>query len=240
VKRKLWVLNFVLAALAVYAGVQIRREWLAAKQREASTFKTGTKAPGRQVWNPLETPPPVMASGYAKIAQNTLFHKSRNPNVVIEVAPPPPPPPMPPLPVYHGQMNLGAGPMAILSVSKDSAHQAIRPGEPIGPFKLVEASPDELTFDWNGQIVKKSVDELSRVTDAPAPQAAAVDSRTAAAPAPAAPPPPQMKGPGDLNNDGSRMCTMSDGLDAGTVKEGFKKVVFQTPFGPGCRWEPNK
>jgi hypothetical protein len=236
VKRKLWLLNFVLAGLAVFAGVQIRKEWLAAKQREAATFKAAIKTPPRPIWNPLEAPPPVMASGYAKIAQNTLFHKSRNPDVVIEVVPPPPPPPMPPLPVFHGLMNLGAGPMAILSVSKDAQHQAIRPGEPIGPFKLVEANPDQLTFEWNGQTVRKSVEELSRVPDAAPQQAAAPDSRTAAAPA--APPPPQLKGPGEMTEAGFRMCTMSDGLDAGTVKEGFKKVVFQTPFGPGCRWDP--
>ena len=46
-----------------------------------------------------------------------LFDRSRNSTVVVEVPPPPPPKPMPPLPAYHGMMNLGDGPVAVMSVN---------------------------------------------------------------------------------------------------------------------------
>ena len=79
-----------------------------------------------------------------------LFHPSRDPNVPVELPPPPPPPPpMPELPRYHGQMNLGDGPMALLVEKPGMPEKAIKPGETIGQFKLVDVNTNEITFAWN-------------------------------------------------------------------------------------------
>jgi hypothetical protein len=135
-------------------------------------------------------------------------------------------------------MNLGAGPFVILSLA-NGPHLDIHPGDPIGQFTLVSVNNDELTFDWNGEKVTKTTDELkdheSGVIQA---QAAAVE-RTAA-PAPAAPPQPALVGPGESTPFGWKQCNMNDGLDPGTVKDGYRKTLTSTPFGKTCTWDPVK
>ena len=232
--RKLLALNLALIVVAAYAGIQLRRQWQASKTREAARLNVGVKALPAPKYQPIEPQPPVVATGYADIATKMLFDRSRNPTLVIEPPPPPPPPPpMPPLPVYHGMMNID-GPTAILSLGTGQ-QQAIRPGERIGQFTLVDVNTDGIAFDWNGETVRKSVDELTRPATAaaqPAPEA-----RTDA-PAPVQPPQPVMSGPGEDTGRGFKTCTVADGLAEGTVKDGYRKVGYATPFGQACRWEP--
>ena len=133
-KRKLLILNLGLAALLAYAGFALRQAWLAEKEREATELNRALKPAAPPPFTPLAVAPPVAPAGYAAIAQETLFDRSRNPNVPVDVPAPPPPKPMPPLPLYHGQMNIGAGPMASLSEKPNSAGVFLHPGETIGQF----------------------------------------------------------------------------------------------------------
>ncbi|MBV9507646.1 MAG: hypothetical protein JO323_21840, partial [Acidobacteriia bacterium] len=128
-KRKLLLLNVALLAFLGYAGWRLRQEWLDAKAREAAELNKPLKWIAPPPFSALPASPPVTPSGYAEIATQMLFDRSRNPTVVVEVPPPPPPQPMPPLPVYHGQMNIGSGPLAILSANATSPHEAVHPGE---------------------------------------------------------------------------------------------------------------
>ncbi len=235
--RKLWLLNLLLAGAAAYGGVELRKEWRASKAREAQTLSKKVKPAPAPAWTPLPSEQPVLAASYAPVAQKFLFDRERNPNVVIEVKPAPPPPPMPALPVYRGMMELGSrGPVAFLSVTPEGAQQAIHPGDPIGAFKLVAVTSNEITFEWNGQKVTKRVDELPR--GAAAPPEAQVAERGPAAPAAAAPPPPPApKGPGAVAPDGRRDCAMNDGHNEGDVVDGYRKVVYTTPFGKNCAYE---
>jgi len=240
VNKKLWALNLLLAAAAAYGGVQLRKEWRAAKDREAAELSKKLKTPPTPIFRPLPADQPVLAANYAPVAQKFLFDRERNPNVVVEVKAPPPPPPMPALPIYRGMMQIGSrGPVAFLSLTPDGAHQAIHPGEPIGPFKLVAVNAEEITFEWNGEKVTKRVDELPRSTAPPPEAQAAADTRgQAAVPAapPAAPPP---TGPGAVTPfGGERTCSMTDGHNEGDVVDGYKKVVFTTPFGKNCTYQP--
>ena len=94
---------------------------------------------------------------------NTLFHPSRDPNEPVEPPPPPPPPPpMPELPRYHGQMNLGDGPLALLVEHPGMAEKALKPGDTIGQFKLVDVNTNEITFEWtfNGATVRRTLAQL--------------------------------------------------------------------------------
>ena len=105
--------------------------------------------------------------------------------MILDPPPPPPPPPqMPPLPVSYGMMDLGAGPTAILAEKPGAPHQSYRPGDKIGAFKIVAMNNREILFDWDGQPVKKTFEELAdhrptmtatggTAADAPAPAAAA-------------------------------------------------------------------
>jgi len=232
--RRLWILNVVLAAIAVYAGFQVRKEFRAAKAREAATLRVPTKVLAAPPYTRLPADAPVAATGYADVAQKFLFDRSRNPTVVVEVPPPPPPKPVPALPVYHGILNLGGGLMAMLSVSKDSPQQAVHPGEAIGPFKLVDINTEEMTLEWEGLTIHKRVEEL---TAAPAPvETAAAPMEAAAGPTP--PPPPVKSGPGEMTPQGGRVCAVNDGNAEGSVIEGYKKTMYATPYGQSCLWQP--
>lgn len=236
--RKLLALDVVLAAVLVWAGIQFRARWVASRQHAASVINKKVPPVVPPPLAPLPAPEPVMPAGYKDIAMKDLFDKSRNPDVVIVPPPPPPPKPMPPLPVYHGYMNLD-GPTAILSLSGTSAHEAIRPGDTIGQFKLLSVNAEEIVLEWDGKQIHKLVDELTSHETASAP-AAAADNTRAAAP-PAAPPPPQPEvraGPGTDTQFGIKTCVPNDSTPAGTVQDGYRKVIKPGPFGNSCYWEP--
>ncbi|HWB84994.1 MAG TPA: hypothetical protein VG675_12690 [Bryobacteraceae bacterium] len=232
-KRKLLLLNVLLAAVLVYAGWQFHNQWRAAKAREAATLSRKVKQAPAPPFTPLAQTPPVLPASYADIAQKDLFDRSRNPTVVVEAPQPPPPKPMPALPIYRGMMNLGEGPVAIMSMTPNGVHQAVHPGESIGPFKLVDVNSQQITLDWEGKIVQKNVDDILE-SSAPAPAAESRTAPPAAAPAPVAQTP---KGPGVDVGKGLKACAPNDSTPAGTVSDGYRKVVSPTPFGESCRWE---
>jgi hypothetical protein len=236
-KRKLLVLNLGLAAFLAYAGFALRQAWLAEKAREAAELNRGVKPAPPPIFTPLAVAPPVVPTGYAPIAEQMLFDRSRNPNVPVEVPAPPPPRPMPPLPLYHGQMNIGTGPMASLSEKPASAGVFLHPGETIGPFKLVDVTSDEITLEWEGKTIRKNVDELldrSGSQQPAAPAARTEQPATPAAPAVAK----SATGPGADTGAGFKRCEPNDSTPAGTVVDGYRKVVSPTPFGEACRWDP--
>lgn len=239
-RRKLLVLNIALAGAVIYGGVRFREEWLGARARDRATLNRRVPPVPSPKFTPSPIDPPVVPSGYADIANKMLFDKSRNPVVVEVVAPPPPPPPMPPLPSYHGMMNLGDSPTFFFSFGVGT-HQAIHLGEMIGQFKLVSVNTEEITFDWDGKPVRKSIEELSGMAKMAAAEDAG-DSHAAVTPAaqPAAPPPPARTGPGEDTGRGFRACTVNDGVADGSVVDGYRKVSYATPFGQACRYEPVK
>jgi hypothetical protein len=239
-RRKLLFLNLALLVVAALLGWRLRADWLAAKARADALRKQQTLPLPAPPYTPVPPLQPVMASGYADIAQNNLFSKDRNPTIVIETTPPPPPKPMPALPVLYGVMNLGDGPTAILAEKAGTLHQGVRAGERIGAFKLVSVSTQTIVFDWDGKLVERKVDELVQKSAPPPPEA---DARAKAAPTQAPPPKPQPQGraePGVDIGNGIKACQPGDASPAGTVVQGMRKVVSATPFGESCRWEPVK
>jgi len=228
-------LNLVLAAAVAWAGWQLHNEWMAAKARQAALGKAHAAAPAPPPMTPLAAPGALLPTTYKRVATEDLFDPSRNSDVPVEPPPaPPPPPPMPPLPLCHGVMDVGEGPLAVLSVNKDSPHEALSPGDTIGQFKLLSVNTQEITLEWNGQVIHKSVEELlDRSGAAPA----AAPANVVAAP----PPPPAVtssKGPGEATQFGIKTCQPNDSTPEGTVVDGYRKTSRQTPFGNSCFWEP--
>jgi hypothetical protein len=235
-KPRLPVLNLVLVAALVWTGVEFRQRWLAAKAREAATLDRRIDPAPPPPFSRAPETPALQPSGYADIAQKDLFHPSRNPTVVIEVPPPPPPKPMPGLPVYHGMMNLG-GVFAILSVKSGAAHEAVHPGETIGQFKLLDVNTQEITFEWDGQVVRKTLEEIADRT-APVQSSEAPRSESASAASSPVAPVKTPTGPGESTNFGFKTCKPNDSTAEGAVVDGYRKVTIATPFGQACRWEP--
>jgi len=241
--RKLMVLNIVLAGAIVFLGVKWRERYQAEKAREEALRNAVVKPFPALPFHPLPSDPPAVPVAYQTVAMKTLFHPSRDPNEPIEPPPlPPPPPPMPELPRYHGQMNLGDGPEAILVERPGSAEKVLKIGDVIGQFKLTDVNTNEITFEWtfNGATVRRT---LSQLLDRTASASAGPDNSRPvnSAMVPLPPPPPVVmsnKGAGEQTSFGFKTCLPDDSSPEGTVDRGFRKVITQTPFGKSCRWDP--
>jgi len=239
-KRKLLLLNLVLMTLTALAVWRLRAEWQAAKAHEDAVLAKKLPPAPAPLYNALPPAQPVVPAGYIDIAQKMLFSKDRNATVIVPPpAPPPPPPPMPALPVLHGVMNIGDGPTAIMSEKAGGAHRDIKPGGKVGEFKVVAVNNEEIVLEWNGQSVRRRLEEL---LDRTVPAASTTPAAGApAAATPAAPATLTVKsGPGVDIGNGVKACVAGDSAAPGTVMDGLKKVTWETPFGKGCRWEPAK
>ncbi len=233
---RLILLNVALAAVAFYVGAKARDNWLEARKRAETVLGKKVKPAPAPPFTPLAAPERVQAAPYADVAQQTLFSPDRNPTVIVEVAPPKP---MPALPVVHGVLDLGDGAIAIMSEKKGEGQRRFRAGETIGEFKLVAITNRELVLEWDGKQIAKKLEELIDRSE-PAPAAAGRTPRAAAA-QPAAPPKAASAsptGPGVTLGAGLRACQQGDASPPGTIVDGLKKVVSNSPFGEICRWEP--
>ena len=243
--RKLWLLNFVLIA-AIAAGTwRVRKDAQEFKAREHATLSTKVPAPPAPPAPPATPPPAVAATSYLDIAQKMLWSRDRNSQVIVDPPKPAEVKPLPALPSVHGVMNLGDGPIVMMSDKPGSRHRGIRPGEMIGDFKLVSVDSQDLVLSFEDRTVKKKLQDLiDHSGDADAAQAATT-SNNAGRPGipPAPPPPPTVVGkpePGVTTGEGTSSCQPGDNSPAGTVANGMRKVIMPTPFGPACRWEAVK
>jgi hypothetical protein len=240
-KNKLLLLNAVLL-VAIGAGVwRLREAWLAARTREEAVLhrRVTPPSPGSVPAGPRIEP--VLATSYADIAEKMLFAKDRNPTVVVEVKPEPPKP-MPKLPALYGVMNLLDGTTAIMSEKPEMKHVGVRPGDKIGEFTLVAVNRDEITFSWDGKEVTRKIDDMIDRAGPVQPAPGGIMQRskpvTVVAPQSQAPQPRGEPAPGVEVAKGIRACQPGDASPAGTVTEGYRKLVTPTPFGDSCRWVP--
>jgi hypothetical protein len=229
------LLNAVLAAVLIFAGFQWRSQYRAAREKERKMLGAKPAATVQAQFVPLQNQPPVLATKYNEVAQKMLLHPSRNPDIPPPpIEAPPPPPPMPHLPKYHGSMNLDGEAVAILSEG-NNPFQEVKAGGAIGQFKLVDVNTRDITFEWRGTQVRKTLNEI---LDRHAEVASTNNAPSSNAP----PPPPQIKsqiGPvAETNGFGTKACDPNDSYPEGTVVNGFRKASVPTPFGKACRWEP--
>jgi hypothetical protein len=232
------LVDITLLVLIFVAGTALRKRWIEEKGREEAVLKQMVPVANPPVLAPLPFPTPSTAAQYLQVAQQMVFSRDRNPDVILDPpAPPDPPKPMPRLPVAYGVMNLGQGPTAILSEKPGADHHGYKAGEKIGEFKLVALNNQEIVLEWEGKYVKKTIEELADRT----PVVATPPAETTQQAPPAQTqltPVGEPKGPGETDmGNSSRACVPGDTSPAGTVKDGMRKVVSKTPFGDSCRWE---
>jgi hypothetical protein len=239
--HKLWALNLLLAAVAAFAGWQLLNFWRAEKARESAVLSYHVAPFSMPPFTAAPVTPAMPLAGYADIARKDLFDPSRNSQSSLEVIPPPLvtlKQPIPPLPFYYGAMNLGDGPMAILSVDSSSPQHAIRPGEMIGSFKLIDVTRQDLTLEWDGQVVRKSLDALANLGTAPQ-SVAVAGGRTETPPRQSQ----EASAAGAKESSATtayvpRTCMPNDSNRVGTEEAGVLKTQVQTPFGRVCLWNP--
>ena len=240
-KTKLLLLNAALL-VAIGAGAwRLRESWVAARAREEAVLhrRVPAKSLGTAPVGPRVEP--VLATNYVDIAEKMLFAKDRNPTVIVEVKPEPPKP-MPKLPTLYGVMSLLDGTTVIMSEKPEMKHVGVRPGDKIGEFTLVAVNRDEITFAWEGKQVTRKIDDMIDRASPVQPAPSNVTPRSGVAgvapPHPAAPPKKADPTPGVEVAKGIRACQPGDTSPAGTVADGYKKLVSPTPFGDSCRWVP--
>ena len=217
------------------------------KSRERATLAAKVATPKPPPPLPVAEPPVVTAASYLEIAQKMLFAPDRNSQVILDPPKPPDPPkPIPPLPGVHGVMDLGDGPIVMMSEKQGARSRAVRPGETIGAFKLVSVDSEDLVLSWEDRTVKKKLQELidRGVVDAAGGPGGPGGTQTNSTGAGAAPPPPApavaKPEPGVKLTEDTASCQTGDASPAGAVVNGMRKVVMRTPFGEACRWEAVK
>ena len=240
-KPKLIALNLALA-LAVCAMIwQGRVRWNQAQELRRQTLNVRVKQaqppPIAPVMQP-ETPPAVK---YEDVAKKNLFSSDRNPDIIVDPPKVEAPKPMPPLPVASGVMNMPSGVKAFMAERSGQQPHMVKVDDKVGEFKIVALDAKNVTFEWEGKLITKKIDDL---IDRSNEQAASNGGGASGPNLP--PPPPQMAvapkpldpntPPGKEMSAGVRSCANSDTTPAGTVVDGYRKFVEQTPFGPICRW----
>lgn len=241
------LLDLALAALVCFLVFEMRREWVEAHARAQAFLSTAiTQVPAQRL-AALPKVSPLAAIAYAEVAQLNLFSKDRNPQVVIDVEPPKVKP-TPAFPVARGVLLWpGSPPVVVLSLRPGGAQKGYRTGERIGDWTIVSVDNQYVVFEWDGKQFKKRIDELmdratAQVADAAQTPAASASSNAQPAAAKAQSLSDSSKSDRwvDVNSPDMRGCKPGDDTAAGTVVEGFKKVVSATPFGSACRWEQVK
>lgn len=245
--RRRWLLinGLLLAANGVCAWV-FEQRWQQARQRERRLAEVNVEPLPVPPFTPLVPPKPASPANFLETAQKNLFSRDRNPNVIIEVAPPPPPKPVPPFPLAYGVIDLGGGPTVILAEKPGAPHHSYRAGDQVGPFRIVALNHSQILFEWDGKRFLKDLEELADRSAPPPREQTAASAAPAPAPAPAAAAglttvtAKTPAGPGADVGGGFRACVPGDPTPVGTVRDGLRKVVLSTPFGDSCRWEPVK
>jgi len=236
-------LNLLLLAAAGLSAWQLRQQWKQENNREMALYRYRLNPVPAQPLAPLAKTAPFAAATYADVAQNNLFAKDRNPNVILDApAPPPPPPPVPPFPVARGVMLWeGVPPTIVLSEHAGGPQKGYHPGDKIGPWQVTALDDRYVTFAWNDKEFKKRIDELLDNTPVATVAAPAANTTEAAAPKP---PPANLANSNNAvgidTGGGNRGCVAGDTSPSGTVVEGYKKFVVDTPVGHQCYWQAVK
>jgi hypothetical protein len=236
------MLDLLLLGLVVVCAFALRDRWTSAEQREMAMLRQVIRAETAPSLPPITAEKPTAAAAYLEVAQHFVFSRDRNPTVILDPpAPPPPPPPpkpMPSLPVAYGVIDLGGGPMIFLADKAGGQQKAYKAGDQVGEFKLVSVARHEVVLEWDGKVINKRYIDLvdrnalaHRAPAAPGPTQAAAPKTEAVKIAPV------KAGPGTELGATTRACVPGDTTPAGTVENGFRKVVSRTPFGESCRWE---
>lgn len=260
-KPKLIALNLLLLAGLGAALWQARVRWNESQEKLRNNVRVQVKPVVTPPLPPAPKPAGVTSIPYGDVAMKDLFSKDRSPVVIPEPPKVEKQKDMPPLPVVYGVLGLPSGTKAIMAEKTGGASKSVRAGDEIGPFMIVSLDPQNVVFEWEGKRIPKKIDDLiDRTNHNPnggGPAIAAVNPAvTQIGSAPVDPQkqiteqltrPAQNSGGqsdapgGEIGTPGNsqRGCQAGGGsAPAGTVVDGYKKVLSASPFGVSCRWVP--
>ena len=240
---RLFLLNVLLLAGIAMATLKLLELRDETARREELVHASAPKLPQAKGTSAVPPPERTVAANYLDIATRLLFSKDRNPTVIIA---PPPVKQIPAFPLAYGVLMMADPPIIMMAPKKGDGQKGYRAGERIADFKIVNFDSRTIVFEWDGQKFTKNIQEL---VDRDA-QSAALLNRQNTAPEAAAAPAASGQvlsssgssalGPGIDTGGGIRACLAGDSAAPGTVSDGFRKIISETPFGKVCRWEKVK
>ena len=157
--KKLLALNVVLAVLVAAAAAGLYASIGAANERY-SIFTPRASAKDVPDYPEPAAARRVRAGDYLPIVGRMLFSSDRNP--IIEVAQPLRTSPefRPPLPRLAGVMELGEGPVALMSPDLDSPATPIEVGEKVGAFTFLGTQGEKVLLQWQDERIAAMPSEL--------------------------------------------------------------------------------
>ena len=247
--KKLLALNVVLGLLVVWGAVELNHRIDQASDRYRILNPSQPPKEPPSFGSP-QAQPKVRPAAHMSIVQRLLFSEDRNPDVEVEPPPAPAPVVRPAFPRLAGVMELGEGPIALMSPDVETPASPVEVGEKVGEYIFLGSAGDVITLEWNGQKIEAHHAELKggggdstrgrrlsrrRRGGGSDPFGALANS------APAKPKKPEGLGgkynigneirPGVYNGD------PKDDSPAGTAFQGLVKRVQNTPFGKKTWWE---
>ncbi len=234
-RRNLILLDLLLAALIGVAGWRLRVQYLETLQQQNAFFAARVTKPAPPAVMIPATLDQLAAIRYERVASQLALSKDRNPTVIVDVVPPKP---RPPYPHYYGMMNLGAGTRVILAAG-GSQQKSYVVGDTVGEYKLVEITAKGLEFEWDGKRWKPTYEEIRDTSggEAAPTTATAQPSQVKQASAVTTVSSANAGHPGVESTPTTRSCQPGDASPAGTVSDGYRKVLANSPFGKSCYWE---
>ncbi len=243
---RLFLLNVLLLAGIAMAALKLMELRDETARRESMVHAGAPKLPQAKGTAAIAPPERTVAANYLDIASRLLFSKDRNPTVFIA---PPPVKQIPAFPLAYGVLMMADPPITMMAPKKGEGQKGYRAGDQIADFKIVNFDSRAIVFEWEGQKFTKNMQDLA---DRDAQSAALLNRQnTSATPEPTAAAPAASaqvlsssgsasQGPGVDTGGGIRACTAGDSAAPGTVSDGYRKIVSETPFGKVCRWEKVK
>jgi len=236
-RRRLWLLNAVLAAFVILMVARIAADWRRANQRYARLTERSA-AVGSVPMVPSNTTPPT--AGGEVVAKN-LFTPDRNNDrpqeTQVQTAGP--------LPIVIGTMRLGAGYEALMSEAKQPGMERFRrvkTGEQVSAYTVVEIRDEAVVVEFQGQKtvvnVYQSAKAVMRAAGNPAPPPllpSAPVVETVASPGPAAQPSVPARAQGAANA-GVSTASPFPGVRV-TIEGNRRRFERDTAFGPQVWYE---
>jgi hypothetical protein len=238
-RKKLILIDFLLIGLAVYLGYQFKARWVSCQAehnllllKQKNELKDSTQ---RSPTQPLSVP------NYAAVVDNHLFNVERN-NIIPVDPPAPPSKVVGPKPILMGTVGLGGEEFALmLSADKNESRQykRVKVGESLGGYTLVQILDQKVLMIADEKEVEVRLNEPSQlvardlapnVTAAPGPGNAEQVTTIGTEPTP----------PISSGSINPNPAAPPGGVPVGTIRDGRRKKLVPSPFGPMEAWEDIK
>lgn len=247
-KRRLLLLNALLAGMLVLGAAELYRQVIEADGRYARLQAfTDPKQPPE--FPAPADPNPTRAADFMPVVERLLFAADRNAEVVVETAEVEVDR-RPALPQLSGLVDFGSGPTALMTADSDKAPVWLAVGEKVGDFVFEGVEGDDIKLKWKEESFTATREQLRR---APDPPRRPTNGRTSAIrnprspqgarPAAAAAKPADLAGVGQDNRIGPEIApgryaaVPGDDSPEGSEHNGLVKKVRKTPFGSSSWWE---